>query len=369
MAKALLDRLGVTYRSIDVGIDREAAEKMVALSGQYGVPVITVGSEVIIGFDAPRIEEIFGKERAGVTVDILIAGAGPAGLTAAVYAARKMMQTVVISENIGGQALESWSIENYMGYRLVTGDDLMKKFEDQVRSQNVRLELDRVDEVRREGDRFQVRTAAGGEFSARAVILAQGKRPRLLGVPGEDTFLGRGFSLCSTCDGPLFRDKIVAVVGGGNSALQTAIEMSRIAREVHLVVRSTIRADDVYVQQIKERRNVTIHSPAVVTGLFGSSVLERVAVENRETGTAVELRVDGVFAEIGWIPNTAFIKGLIPLNDSGEIIVDENCCTAVPGIFSAGDVTSVTGKQIIIAAGEGAKAALSAHEYLLRNPS
>ncbi|MEM2124440.1 MAG: glutaredoxin domain-containing protein, partial [Methanolinea sp.] len=205
MVKAYLDRHGVDYMAIDVGADREQAKKMVEISGQYGVPVVTVDGEVIVGFDAQRLDALFGAGRGGDAYDVLIVGAGPAGLTAAVYCSRKMLRTAIVSENIGGQALESWAIENYMGYRMVSGAELMQKFEEQVRShQNIHMDLDRVVSLGREGDGFVARTATGRTYTARAVILAQGKRPRKLGVEGEERYLGRGLSVCSTCDGPLF---------------------------------------------------------------------------------------------------------------------------------------------------------------------
>ncbi len=364
MAKAFLDKHGVEYVSFDVGTDKEAAKKMVDISGQLGVPVITVDDEVIVGFDAQRLNELFGSAKAGDVYDVLIMGAGPAGLTAGMYCARKMLKTVIISENIGGQALESWSIENYMGYRVVTGDELMKKFEEQVRSQNIHLELDSVVTIAREDDRFLVGTTTGATYYARALILAQGKKPRKLGVQGEDRYLGRGLSICSTCDGPLFKDKVVAVVGGGNSALQTAIEMSGIAKEVSLIVRSTIRADESYVKRYKEKKNIRTFQNHVITALHGNALLSGITIQERTTGKETNLTLDGLFAEIGWIPNTAFLEGFIELNNEKEIIIDINCHTSMPGIFAAGDVTAVKGKQIIIAAGEGAKAALEAYEYL-----
>jgi Alkyl hydroperoxide reductase, large subunit len=364
MTKAFLDKHGVEYVSFDVGTDKEAAKKMVDISGQLGVPVITVDDEVIVGFDAQRLNELFGSAKAGDVYDVLIMGAGPAGLTAGMYCARKMLKTVIISENIGGQALESWSIENYMGYRVVTGDELMKKFEEQVRSQNIHLELDSVVTIARKDDRFLVGTTTGATYFARALILTQGKKPRKLGVQGEDRYLGRGLSICSTCDGPLFKDKVVAVVGGGNSALQTAIEMSGIAKEVSLIVRSTIRADESYVKRYQEQKNIRTFQNHIITALHGNALLSGITIQERTTGKETNLTLDGLFAEIGWIPNTSFLEGFIELNDQKEIVIDINCHTSMPGIFAAGDVTAVKGKQIIIAAGEGAKAALEAYEYL-----
>lgn len=368
MAKAFLDKQGVHYESIDVGEDRNAAKKMIDLSGQRGVPVITVDDEVIVGFDSQRLNELFGQPAVGEIFDVLIIGAGPAGLTAGVYCARKMMNTIIISENIGGQALESWAIENYMGYRMITGEDLMKKFEEQVRTLNMNLELDRIVKISKEDDLFTIRTISERILKAKTLILAQGNRPKKLGVANEEQFLGRGLSICSTCDGPLYKGKRVAVVGGGNSALQTAVEMSEITQSVSLIVRSSIRADPVYVKMLESKKNITLLLNSQVVALHGEKFLSGITVKN-EKGEEQKIDLDGIFVEIGWLPNTDILDGFLALNEKKEIIVDINCHTSMAGVFAAGDVTSVKGKQIIIAAGDGAKAALEAHEYLLKSAS
>ncbi len=364
MVKAFLDRHGVDYASFDVGTDKEQAKKMIEISGQYGVPVITVDNEVIVGFDTGRLTELFGKEEGGAVYDVLIVGGGPAGLTAGVYCARKLLKTIIITENIGGQALESWAIDNYMGYRMITGDELMRKFEEQARENNIRLELDRVLLLDRSGNEFSINTASGSAFRARSVILAQGKQPRQLGIEGEERYLGRGLSVCATCDAPLYRDKIVAVVGGGNSALQTALEMSRIAREVHLVVRSSLKCDECYTKKYEEQKNIIAHKNATVTKLQGNGSLSGITIRDNSTGKETDIPLDGVFLEIGWIPNTDFLSGVVDMNDQKEVIIDIDCKTSVPGIYAAGDVTNIKTKQVITAAGEGAKAALSAYEFL-----
>jgi NADH-dependent peroxiredoxin subunit F len=364
MAKAFLEKYNVPYESIDVGADSDAAQKMIDLSGQRGVPVIVVDDEVIVGFDAQRLNELFGETVTDESYDVLIIGAGPAGLTAAVYCGRKMLNTIIISENIGGQALESWAIENYMGYRMVTGEDLMKKFEEQVRNLNIRLELDRILSITKEGSVFVGKTASGAEVRAKTLILAQGNRPRKLGVANEEQYLGRGLSICSTCDGPLYKGKKVAVVGGGNSALQTAIEMSDLATSVDLIVRSTIKGDAVYVEKLNARRNITVHLNSHIISLKGDKFLSAVTIAD-EYGKEQNLVLDGVFIEIGWLPNTDMVKDLVKLNDKKEVVVDIDGRTNVPGVFAAGDVTSVKSKQIIIASGDGAKAALEAYWYLI----
>ncbi|NLM29264.1 MAG: FAD-dependent oxidoreductase [Methanomicrobiales archaeon] len=364
MVIAFLGKHGVGYEIIDLGRDREAAREMVEISGQRGVPVTIADGEVIVGFDARRLREVFGRPITAGIYDTVIVGAGPAGLTAAVYAARKLMKTVIISEKIGGQATWSWSIENYMGFRMITGEDLIRKFEEQVRGLDVTLELDSVRSVQKEGDIFLVRAASGNTYRCRSIILAPGKHPRTLGLPDEDRLMGRGVSVCSTCDGPLFRDRPVAVVGGGNTAIQTAIEMAKIARSVALVVRNPLKCDEVYVARVEEA-GVRIFPHSEVSALHGEAALTGITVRDRDTGRETVLDIEGLFLEIGLVPNTGFLGDLVVLNEQGEIIVDENNHTSVPGVFAAGDATCIRGKQIIIAAGEGAKAALAAHEYLL----
>jgi alkyl hydroperoxide reductase subunit F len=364
MAKAFLDKHGVPYESIDVGEDQASAQKMIELSGQRGVPVIVIDDEVIVGFDSQRLNELFGEASPEDVNDVVIVGAGPAGLTAGVYCARKMLKTVIISENVGGQALESWAIENYMGYRMVTGEDLMKKFEEQVRTLNIRLELDRVTGITKEENLFMVKTVSGMVVKAKTLILTQGNRPKKLGVANEEQYLGRGLSICATCDGPLYRGKKVAVVGGGNSALQTAVEMSGLAASVDLIVRSTIRADPLYIEKLKTKPNISVHLNSQITGIDGDKFLTAVTIKD-DKGKEQKRALDGVFIEIGWLPNTDMVTDLVELNAKKEIVVDCNGRTSEPGIFAAGDVTSVKNKQIIIAAGDGAKAALEAFEYLM----
>jgi len=365
MAKTFLEKHGIPYTAVDVGIDEKAAKKMISLSGQRGVPVITVDNEVIVGFDAERLNALFGEPSTGEAYDVLIVGAGPAGLTAAVYCARKMLRTIIIGENIGGQALESWAIENYMGYRMISGEELMNKFDEQVRNLDIRFELDRLIGISRKDNLFVAETISENTIKAKAVILAQGNKPRKLGIPDEDKYLGRGLSVCATCDGPLYRGKKVAVVGGGNSALQTASEMSRIATSVDLIVRSSIRADAIYAEKLKEESNVTIHLNTRISTLRGEKFLSGVTIRD-ENGMEKDLILDGLFLEIGWLPNTDMLDNFVELNGNKEIVIDINCHTNVEGVFAAGDVTSIKSKQIIIAAGEGAKAALEAHEYLMK---
>lgn len=367
MTKAFLDRIGIPYEEVDVGSDHDAAREMIELTGQRGVPVTVSGDEVIVGFDAPRLREVFGTEQETPSrmYDVLILGGGPAGLTAGVYCARKLLDAVIVTEDIGGQAQESWVIENYMGFRMVSGDDLMQKFEEQARKEGIRLELDRVEAVVADDGRFIATSASGLEYHARSVIVATGRTSRRLGLEDEERLWGRGVSVCATCDAPLYRDRRVAVVGGGNSALTTALEMNRIASSVDLIVRSTVKADEVYRHKYEQAEGITTHLNAEVARITGEEAVDGVVVRDRDTGEETTLPVEGVFIEIGQIPNSACVQALVPLTEKGEIPVDLNCRTEVPGVFAAGDVTDIHGKQVVIAAGEGAKAALEAYDYLM----
>jgi alkyl hydroperoxide reductase subunit F len=367
MTKAFLEKHGIHFTDIDVGSDKEAAKKIMDISGQFGVPVTVWGDEVIVGFDSEKLHELVGKEAVRGEFDVIIIGAGPAGLTAAMYCARKSLATAIISEDIGGQALWSWSIDNYMGYRMVTGEDLMKKFEEQIKELPITLHLDRVTSVKRSNATFSLETVTGKSLQAKCLIIATGKRPRTLGIKEEDAYIGHGVSVCSTCDGPLFKGKKVAVVGGGNSAFQAAIEMSGIAQWVYLIVRRSVKADSVYQKKVENIKNITMIVNQEVVSYHGKPYLNAVTIKDREKGNATRIDVDGLFLEIGLSPNTEFLGDLIKKNELQELIVDHNCHTSVEGVFAAGDVTHIRGKQIIIASGEGAKAALEAHQYVIKS--
>lgn len=367
LLKAYLERHNVKYVSIDVGADQDAAKEMIELSGQYGVPVSVIDGEVIIGFDMERLNEIFGDSEEPDSYDVLILGGGPAGLTAAMYCARKMLSCAIITENIGGQALESWSIENYMGFRVITGAELMHKFEEQIRSKDIRIELDSISKVFEKEGIFVVKTSSGRIFSGKSIIIATGAKPRWLGIEGEEKYIGKGISACSTCDGPLFKGKDVCVVGGGNSALSIAIEMSKIANMVYLVVRSKIKADEAFVRQYEGIKNIETFLGYEVFEIIGNDMIHAAKIKNRDTGEEKVISVSGIFPASGHFPNTGFMDGFVELNQKGEIITDKNGKTSRNGVFAAGDVTDTEGKQVIIASGDGSKAALSAYSYLIRN--
>ena len=295
-------------------------------------------------------------------LDLIIIGAGPAGITAAVYAARKKMDLLVISKDIGGQAAWSGDIENYTGYQFITGPELTQKFSEHIRKYAVNLkEQEVVTDIRKTGGIILVRTDKGA-YEAKTVIVASGKRSKELGVPGEKEFKNRGLTYCATCDGPLFSGKAVAVIGGGNSALDAVLQLANIASKVYLVnITLGLTGDAVMRQKVEENRIVQILNNAQVTAITGDKFVSGLKIKKDDQEEP--LSVQGVFVEIGLIPNSDFIQG-IEKNKFGEINVNSRNETSIPGIFAAGDVTDVPEKQIIIAAGEGSKAALSVFRYL-----
>jgi alkyl hydroperoxide reductase subunit F len=299
--------------------------------------------------------------------DAIVVGAGPAGMAAAIYLVRKGLATGVIGTVLGGQVAWTSDIENYLGYRLIDGATLVERFREQVAEfppdLGLRLEATGIE---RHGERFAVR-AGGAVYEARTLVFATGKRPRLLGVPGERRLLGRGVAYCAICDAPLYRGKTVAVVGGGNSGLEAAIDLARLCPRVHLFQDlGRLTGDDVFERRVRAAPQVEIHLGMRVEEILGEQFVRAVRVRPAGGGDAFAVPVEGVFVQIGMVPNSELLAGLAPLNARGEVEVDGACRTAVAGLFAAGDVTSVPYKQIVIAAGEGAKAALSAYDYLLR---
>lgn len=295
--------------------------------------------------------------------DLIIVGAGPAGITAAVYAARKKLAFCVISRDIGGQASWSGDVENYTGYQFVTGQELVSRFEEHLRKYDIELKESEsvVSIIRKDKFSFAVGTDKGA-YETRAVIIASGKKSKELGVPGEKEFKNRGVTYCATCDGPLFAGKDVAVIGGGNSALDAAMQMMRIARRTYIVnYAPELTGDRVMQEKVGSSSAVTVVNSASVLAIEGDSFVNSLVFERG--GKRDNLPVQGVFIEIGLIPNSDWARDVIK-NGFGEIKVDCRNQTNIPGIFAAGDVTNVPEKQIIIAAGEGAKACLSAFRYL-----
>ena len=374
-AKALLRAKGLAWRELDITFDERLQQEMVERSGRRSVPEIFLDGELVGGYDdlarlnaTGELDRRLGRKPAELKTlyDVAVVGGGPAGLAAAMYAARKNLTTIVVAMDIGGQLGTTRDVANYPGYELIAGPDLVQKLFAQASQYGIeKLIGEKVVGVRVDGRSRILELESAREIAARAVIVASGVQKRHLRIPGERELAGRGVVYCSTCDGPLFRGLDIAIVGGGNSALEAALEMNGIARTVHLVARSGLAGDQVLEDKIATASVVEVlahHEPVEISG---ADAVEALTVLDRETGTTAKLAVQGVFVEIGLFPNTGFALDLVDTNERGEIVVDSRCRTGVRGVFAAGDCTDTHDKQIVISVGEGAKAALAAFEYLV----
>ena len=302
-----------------------------------------------------------------VTYDLFILGGGPAAMSAAVYAARKMINLAIITKDFGGQIRETSEVENWLGFQSINAKDLADSFEEHVKGFDIPVSLGTsIAEVKREVDVFKVLTDDNKIYSSRALIIATGKRHRPLKVPGEKELVGRGVAYCATCDAPFFKGKKVVVAGGGNSAFTTAVDLLKVGAEVILVnFIKGWQADEALQERMKQTGKVSLLDYHQIVRIEGRDGVTGVIVKNRENEAEEKLDANGVFVEIGLLPNNESVKNLVELNEQGEVIVDCSCRTSVEGLLGAGDVTTVPHKQIVISAGEGAKAALSAYNYLI----
>ena len=302
--------------------------------------------------------------------DLAIIGGGPAGMTAALYAARKKLNTLLVTKDIGGQMMLTTDIENWIGFQEITGFELSERFEKHL-SQFKEIEKhvgERVTRIVPAEKKFKISTSDENVYEARTVIIASGKRSRPLGVPGEKELAGRGISYCATCDAPIFAGREVGVIGGGNSAVQAVIDLVPIATKITITNIIPIwQADPILLERIEHNDKVIPYLGWEVVRVKGENHVTGMIIRNRESGVEKEISLQGLFVEIGLIPNSEFVEGVVELNRYGEVIVDCLSRTNVPGIFASGDVTTVPTKQIIVASGEGAKAALSAYDYLIMN--
>ena len=330
--------------------------------------------EIVGKLDTRSDEREAAKLNAKAPYDVLILGGGPAGAAAAVYAARKGIRVGVAAERFGGQVNDTMAIENYISVLETDGPKLAAALEAQVRHYEVDImNLQRADQVipaTEPGGLISVQMANGGSLNARSVILSTGARWRNVNVPGEAEYKNKGVAYCPHCDGPLFKGKRVAVIGGGNSGVEAAIDLAGVVEHVTLVeFADALKADAVLVNKLKSLANVNIHVNAQTTEITGDGQkVNGLRFKDRITGEEHTVTLAGVFVQIGLVPNTDFLKGTVSLSRFGEIVIDDKCHTNVPGVFAAGDVTTVPYKQIVIAAGEGSKAALSAFDYLIRTP-
>jgi len=344
-------------------------------SGRMGV------EEIVAKLDTGSAARDAAKLNAKAPYEVLIVGGGPAGAAAAVYAARKGIRTGVAAERFGGQVNDTLAIENFISVTETDGPKFAAALEAHVKAYDVDImNLQRATAIipaSEPGGLIEVQLANGATLKSRSVILSTGARWRNVNVPGEAQYKNKGVAYCPHCDGPLFKGKRVAVIGGGNSGVEAAIDLAGLVAHVTLLeFGDTLRADAVLVAKLNSLPNVSIHTQAQTTELTGDgNKLGGLSYTDRASGEARHIELEGVFVQIGLVPNTEWLKndggsgrGTVQLSRHGEIVVDAKGATSVPGLFAAGDVTTVPYKQIIIATGEGAKAALSAFEYLIRTP-
>lgn len=311
-------------------------------------------------------EKISKKE----TYDILIVGGGPAGASAAIYSARKGIRTGIVSERFGGQVMDTLGIENFISVKATEGPKLVTALEEHVKEYEVDImNLQRATSIQKNDENalFEVELENGGKLKSKSVIVATGARWRELNVPGEKEFKGKGVAYCPHCDGPLFKGKHVAVIGGGNSGVEAAIDLANIVGHVTLFeFAGELKADDILQKRLYSLSNVDVILNAQTLEVLGSDKVNSMIYLDRKTNEKKTIALEGIFIQIGLLPNTDFVKNTVDLSKFGEIIIDSHGQSSLPGLFAAGDVTTVPYKQIIIAMGEGAKASLGAFDYLIR---
>lgn len=300
-----------------------------------------------------------------VLYDVLIIGAGPSGLNAALYAKRKGLEVGIITQRKGGLLLDTTIVDNYLGMKEMSGEAMVDEFLDHVNRLEISIKDDaQVISYGREGEDHLLTLYSGEIYRAKTIIISTGSNPRHLGVKGEDTYAGKGVAYCAICDAPLFKNKDVFIAGGGNSAVEAALDLAKVAKSVTIIHRSQFRADHILVEKLYAEPKITIHLETQILEIFGETAMKGIRVLDKKTSQTHELFADGLFVEIGHVPNLGPFEGKVDLNENGEIMVDEKNHTSLDGVFAAGDVTNVPYKQIIIATSDGAKAALSANEYL-----
>jgi len=371
----------VRHVAIDGGLFKSEVDARQIMA----VPTVFVNGQM---FGSGRMElgEILAKVDTGAAArdaarladkapyDMLVIGGGPAGAAAAVYAARKGIRTGIVAERFGGQTLDTMAIENYISVLETDGPKFAAALEAQVRSLDVDLmngqRVTALEPATTPGGLVGVKLANGAELKSRSVVLAPGARWKNVNVPGEAEYRTKGVAYCPHCDGPLFKGKKVAVIGGGNSGVEAAIDLAGVVAHVTLLeFADQLKADAVLVNKLRSLPNVDIHTSAQTTEITGDGQkVNGLRYKDRVSGQEHALELAGVFVQIGLVPNTEWLKGSLELSRYGEILIDAHCATSVPGVFAAGDATTVPFKQIVIAAGEGAKAALSAFDHLIRQP-
>ncbi|MCY1418459.1 Alkyl hydroperoxide reductase subunit F [compost metagenome] len=327
--------------------------------------------EILAKVDSSGAEREAEKLNGKGAFDVLVVGGGPAGSAAAIYAARKGIRTGVAAERFGGQVLDTMAIENFISVQETEGPKLAVALEEHVKQYDVDImNLQRADKLvpGKDGALHEVHFASSASLKARTVILATGARWREMNVPGEKEYRNRGVAYCPHCDGPLFKGKRVAVIGGGNSGVEAAIDLAGIVAHVTLLeFDGQLRADAVLQRKLHSLANVTVITSALTTEVLGDGKkVKGLRYQDRQSEDLRDIELQGIFVQIGLLPNTDWLKGTIELSPRGEIVVDARGETNLPGIFAAGDVTTVPYKQIVIAVGEGAKASLAAFDHLIR---
>jgi alkyl hydroperoxide reductase subunit F len=371
----------IKHVAIDGGLFQDEVEGRQIMA----VPTVYLNGEVF-GSGRMEVSEILTKVDTGASArvaaklgqkdafDVLIVGGGPAGAAAAVYAARKGIRTGIVAERFGGQTLDTLGIENYVSILETQGPKFAAALEAHARVYEVDImngqRVASLEPAGQPGGEITVTLENGAALKSRSVILSTGARWRNVNVPGEAEYKNKGVAYCPHCDGPLFKGKPVAVIGGGNSGVEAAIDLAGLVAHVTVVeFADTLKADAVLVKKLHSLPNVTVHTNAQTTEITGDGQkVNGLVFKDRATGTEQRVELAGVFVQIGLVPNTEFLKGTLELSKYGEIIVDARGATNQPGVFAAGDATTVPFKQIIIAAGDGAKAALSAFDHLIRTP-
>jgi len=364
---------GALYQA-EVDKRQVMAVPMVYLNGEvFGSGRMTL-EEIVARLDVKSEAREAARLDAQAPYDVLIVGGGPAGAAAAVYAARKGIRVGVVAERFGGQVNDTLAIENYISVLETDGPRFASAMEAQARQYGVDImnlqRAERLIPAAEPGALVQVQLANGASLKARSVILSTGARWRNVNVPGEQQYRNKGVAYCPHCDGPLFKGKRVAVIGGGNSGVEAAIDLAGVVLQVDLIeFADALKADAVLVNKLRSLANVRIHLKAQTTEITGDGQ-KVVGLRYRDRTSQQEhlLPLEGVFVQIGLVPNTEFLKGTLELSKFGEIVVDARGHTSLPGVFAAGDATTVPYKQIVIAAGDGAKAALSAFDFLIRTP-
>lgn len=303
--------------------------------------------------------------------DLIIIGGGPAGITAGVYAARKRLKTLILTQDIGGQMAWSSDVENYPGFSMISGADLVEKFENHIEQFRDVLELrltnKGVTEIDKNKTYFSVKTGEGISEHSRSVIIAGGRVPKSIGIKGEKEFLNRGVSYCAWCDGPIFKNKDIAIIGGGNSALDTAINIERSVKSIVMInPTSELTGDKILIDKVTNAQDIRVLNDTEIISINGDKFVNSITVKPVDKDKPEDLKLSGVFIEIGSIPATDYLKSLLKLNDRGEIVVDKYNMSSVEGLYAAGDITDIEEKQIVTAAGEGAKAAIMASKYIAR---